>query len=401
MYRIDDDRTLGRRTAKVLVATLASCGLGAVLGFALWALLSLAYGLTELIWGSVASSEAPRIMALAICICGGLALGWWNRRFQSSPRPFHEVLSMARQDGSFLLDRPFATLVSFLLPLSCGAPVGPEAGLTGFAADGCTRIGRVLRKVVGSRDDGSIALAKAERAFVYGLGIVGGGLGIWIFSLLFEGAGLPRLPIPEFSVESVLWVPALTVAGMALSWLLRRFQVLASKISEHFGGRDVFRAVACGIIIAVVAAFLPYTLFPGTEQLSGLMETWDQMGTAELVLTSVFKLALLALCLEMGWRGGPFFPLIFSAACLGLGFSAVFGIDPNVSMIVVASSLLGRFTRKLPFALFIAVTFIPIRALPWAMVPLAAGCVLPTVEELAIRRRGSGRRDGAGYPMPS
>lgn len=383
------DQQWGRTCSfRVVLCCCAVCAvLGWVLAVASWSLLSLAYRSIELVWSPMGSSPLPGAIVLLICTAGGAAMGWWNHRFQSAPDSLPSVLAQVRETGSYAITRPFAALVSYLMPLACGGPVGPEAGLTGFVADGCTRIGCVLGKLRSSDAGGAGSFSRAQRVLVYGCGVIGAIFGSVMFIMFFGGASMPRLDAPSFSVESLAWVLPLTLVGMTLSWLYRRFCSLAVRVSAAYGDRDALRAAVCGMTIAIVSLALPYVLFPGTEQMEGLIDGWRAMTSLELLLTSVSKLALLALCLSMGWHGGPFFPLIFSAACCGLALAGAAGIDPEVAVIVVSTALIARHTRSVGLALIILLLCIPLRAIGWMVVPLAAGVFLPTVEELAASRK--------------
>ena len=41
--------------------------------------------------------------------------------------------------------------------------------------------------------------------------------------------------------------------------------------------------------------------------------------TGMLLLSALFKLLLVGLCLETGWKGGQFFPVILASSALGMG----------------------------------------------------------------------------------
>ncbi|MDO4437806.1 MAG: chloride channel protein [Coriobacteriaceae bacterium] len=358
--------------------------MGFTLGFASWALLSIAYAAIEIVWHPITSGAVPAAAAIAICCAGGALMGWWNHRFNSAPEPFAQVVKSALANGSYEVRRPFASFVSFLLPLACGGPVGPEAGLSGFIAAGCTKIGVAIRRACGT--GACLTSSRVQKTVIYGIGVAGGVAAFGYFTSTVGGAGIPRFGVPELSAISVAWVIPLTLAGMALSWVFRRCTDLSERISKQFGSNDPLRGAACGLALALASIALPYVLFPGTEQAMELLNSWGNMGGAVLMATAIVKLALLALCLAMGWHGGPFFPLIFSAMCCGLAFSAAFGVDAALAVTVVSAALLGRYTRKAGLALAILLLCVPLRGVLWALLPLLAGAMLPTIEDLAERR---------------
>ena len=51
----------------------------------------------------------------------------------------------------------------------------------------------------------------------------------------------------------------------------------AGRIAEAFGDRPpVLRTAVCGLVLGAVAVFLPYVLFPGTQQFASIGESWQK-----------------------------------------------------------------------------------------------------------------------------
>lgn len=361
--------------------------LGLALGLGAWALLSLVQVLIMLVWGPVESGAVPPLTMVLVCAAGGAALGWWNGRFHSAPHPMAEVIAQTRDKGGYELDRPVAALGSFLMPLAFGAPLGPEAGLSGFLAAGGTAISRALHAVVFGGDGRARRFSRPQAMALGVFGVLGTCAGAKAWNVISGREGIPRLPVVEFSSEALLWLVPLTVLGMSLSWVLRRSDSAASRIAAKVHVGDAAKAALCGSVIAAVAMALPLVLHAGTEQLPALMEDPAAHGPLELAATSVAKICLLSLCLHFGWEGGPFFPLIFSAACCGVAVAQVTGVDVVLAVTVFSAALVGRFTRKVGLSLVVMALIVPVRGLVWAIVPLAAGALLPTVDELWRRWR--------------
>ena len=55
-------------------------------------------------------------------------------------------------------------------------------------------------------------------------------------------------------------------------------------------------------------------MFAGEAQTHLLMDSYLAIGAGALIATGLVKAALTPLCIQMGWRGGHFFPLIFRRA---------------------------------------------------------------------------------------
>lgn len=216
-------------------------------------------------------------------------------------------MATVREEGYYSIDEPVHGFVSFVLSLAFGGAVGPEAGLTGFIAAGCTKIGEAMSAARAQAFGIVSTLSKLQKILVYGIGIVGGILGVALYCSMFGGMGLPRFTVPEFSFEAVILLIPLTCAGLALSALMRLCTYVFRMIAVRFRGNEIAKAGACGLALGVAVLALPYVLFPGTEQLSGLITDAASIGAAELTATSIAKMLLLTLCLSMGWSGGPFF----------------------------------------------------------------------------------------------
>ena len=59
--------------------------------------------------------------------------------------------------------------------------------------------------------------------------------------------------------------------------------------------------------------------FSGENQLKPLVLGDWSLSTAILMLSAIAKLLMVGLCLETGWRGGQFFPVILASSALGMG----------------------------------------------------------------------------------
>ena len=134
-------------TASVSLVVLA-CLIGFVVGVVVWGALTLSNVLVQLLWHDLPAAlpfDAPWL-PLAICPLGGLAIGLWTRAFHSAPASLETVMGEVRATGGYRLHGLGSSIVSFLLPLTFGGSIGPEAGLTGIIAAACTWIGNTLKR---------------------------------------------------------------------------------------------------------------------------------------------------------------------------------------------------------------------------------------------------------------
>lgn len=125
---------------------LLAMGVGFAVGLAVWGLLRLSGFLTELVWGGAAQACGWWFFPVVACTVGGLVIGLWSKFFHADPQPLEEVMASVKATGGYRVPNAPAGAVAFLLPLAFGGSVGPEAGLTGLIAAGCTWIGTTLKR---------------------------------------------------------------------------------------------------------------------------------------------------------------------------------------------------------------------------------------------------------------
>lgn len=381
------------RAASFCMLALVAFVLGVPVGFLLWTLLSIAYALCDAVWKGVGMASGWAAFPLAACGIGGLLIGLWNARFKSAPIPFDQVMTHVKREGGYKLERPAASAVSFFLPIAFGGAVGPEAGLMGMVAAGCTWVGSRLRMVaekLGLHDDAcstSAFLTKGPRRVIYAAGVAGGIAGVALYSSFFPGGmELPRFDVSAaLSPRSACCVLVGVFAGWALVVLYRSIAIATKRIAAAFGSHDVLRTTVCGLVLGGIATVLPYVLFPGTQQFESLAQSWTHMAGWALLATGLLKTCLVAFCLNMGWSGGPYLPLVFCAAVFGYGMASTFGADSMACVCAVVCSLMGAFTGKFPGAfIFMLFLFTP-RSILLVAVCTAAGAFLPLPRALKTK----------------
>ena len=77
-----------------------------------------------------------------------------------------------------------------------------------------------------------------------------------------------------------------------------------------------------------------------------LMVVWQDESAVDLILTTLMKLVLVNLCINLGWKGGSIFPIIFSGVSLGYAMAMIIGIEPVFAVAVAAATLCGYIMRK-------------------------------------------------------
>ena len=311
-------------------------------------------------------------------------------------------------------DKVLLIIPSILLPLICGASVGPEAGLTCLVACLCYWVGDNIKfakansakyTTVGmsvalgllfhsplfgifepaedNDDENIFKLPRGNNLFLYALAIVGA-LGVYALLSAMFGGGLGMSRFSEtntFSPADYAMIIVYISAGALLGILYHIFNKFAGII---FSKIPVFwREITGGLLLGLVGTILPLTMFSGESQTQDLMEGFMEYSPWLLILVAVVKLFVTSSCISSGLKGGHFFPLIFSGISLGYGVTMLASnfiqVDYVFGVAVVTAVVLGVAMKK-PFAVT-ALLFIlfPIKDIFWIFTAAAVGSRIPAV----------------------
>ncbi len=164
--------------AAVSAAMVAlSLAAGFVVGFSVWAVLSLSNWLVSLLWGTFGAKGVEGFAApwfpLVACTLGGLVIGVWTHFFRGAPASLEAVMASFKKTGTYRVDGTGRSVVGFLLPIVFGGSVGPEAGLTGLIVSACCQIRDLLKRAglrAGAIGDATLA---ASIAALFGTPLAG------------------------------------------------------------------------------------------------------------------------------------------------------------------------------------------------------------------------------------
>lgn len=139
----------------------------------------------------------------------------------------------------------------------------------------------------------------------------------------------------------------------------------------------MLKCVLCGLALGACGMFLPVALFSGEEQIAQVAAGWGAAAPAALLAAGAAKAVLTPLCLEMGWRGGHFFPCIFMGVAAGYGLADLGGADPVFCAAVVSGAFLAATTRRPLLSAALLLLCFPLRAVPWMLAAAFIGSRLP------------------------
>lgn len=274
----------GRDLGGVVLAALATLGLGAVLG-----------------------PEAP-----LIAIAGGLA-ALTVRRSRKDPSP--TAITMMTAAGSFA-----AISTLFGSPLLGAFLIMETAGIGGIA----------------------LSLVVLPGLLASGIGaLVFVGLGNWTGLGTFSLALQSVPPETEPTLPSLAWAVVIGAIGAGFGWLIRS---LALRLRPIVHINRVLVTAALGLLIGLIAMAYQLisgrsfkdVLFSGQDALPNFVGHATEYSVGLMILVLLCKGLAYALSLS-AFRGGPVFPSIFIGAAIGIAMSAL----PGASLAPAIASGIG------------------------------------------------------------
>lgn len=251
---------------------------------------------------------------------------------------------------------PGALLTSFFSLLS-GASVGPEGPLTTLVAQIAAWLGTKLKiaeqtmfgfvfaglasalnGLIGNPLFSALLATELEKGDNKGAlqflawNLAAGAIGYIFFALIGFPAfasSIPFAPINVLMPGYALYAVALGIVGVLLALFIGiSFQAFGRVMDRIFKDRFLERIMVGGVIIAIVAYFLPELMFSGEAQIHPIIANPAAYGVLLLLAFAILKVLLLALSFKSGYLGGPIFPTLFASTMVALALSLLFPSVP-------------------------------------------------------------------------
>jgi len=294
------------------------------------------------IWGATVQRGLPSERSLFWCLlwCGaiGVALSLLQRRHAGSSLPeLQDTLAELRAAEGLNTQHGLRQVIGGMLALAGGGTLGPEALMTRLVAVVSHAIWKGAdRDLLAAAMAGSLglfrspllggaALAGRQWQLIWRWlpGTIGGIAGFVAFHGLSDlGGGLRGVSYawpadPTQRLGDLLAALIAGIAGWLAGQLIRRWRqwLQTLQLLESFW----WIPIGTGLLIGLCLWGLPLAGFSGESQLKPLVLNEWRLDTAILMLSAVAKLLMVGLCLETGWRGGQFFPVVLASSALGIG----------------------------------------------------------------------------------
>ena len=376
--------------------------IGAVCSLVLWAFLFIVNKGTELLWGFL-PDKTGTVAAYPVIVCsiGGLIIGLFRKKYGDYPQGMMEVLGTVKKTKTYPYRKILILLIAAILPLILGSSVGPEAGMVGIITALCCWAGENLRfarkqsakcseigasvslsiifhaplfglfqmeegKTVEDEED---SFSRGERVVIY---VAATAVALGIFKLLNTFLCDVSMGFPSF--EAALpegWDYVIMFLYMVAGVLLGMFFEVTEKGFEVFSGKlpPVAGEVMAGAVLGIIVMLLPVVQFSGEHQMGILISDYMLYPAVGMIGIAFLKVFMTNMCIQLGLKGGHFFPLIFSAVCLGYGIALLVwpGVESHAvfAAAITAASTLG-FTMKKPIAVTMLLFLcFPVRMVFW------------------------------------
>lgn len=384
---------------------------GCCIAIFVWLFLKIANVGITVIWEWIPNYISVKHYTIIMCLIGGVIVGIFHKAWGPWPESMADAVKRVKNEGTYPYKKiPIIVGASFL-SLFFGGSVGPEAGLVGILLGACfwamDQFGLARNRmvcIIGQNPD--ISRWEVFKTMASGLtlpadqlvydksyqwkrveqvsaGISAGICGLIVFESLNAIFGR-CITIPHLSggvvrgIDKLILV-ILIVAGIAAGYLYMIFKKITLTVFGFLAskGFEILNAILGGLVLGVIGSILPMTMFSGGNDMQAMQYEYLKMTPVLLIVIGVVKLFLTNVCIQSGWKGGHFFPLIFSGLSIGYGMSVLLNCNQVLCVVVVSTSMLATVLQQPIGALVLSLIFFPIEHVGWMLAAAFVGGCIP------------------------
>ncbi len=393
---------------KQLLFLLFTILIGGFIGSFISIFLAIMNFLLSFIWEWIPNQINIPFYTIIVCLIGGLIIGLYQIKFGDYPEELEEVLEKVKKDKKYPYNKTLIITFAALLPLIFGASVGPEAGLTGVIVGLCywasdkfkyagkhiqelTSIGisstlgvifktplfGVIFPIENESDYADNFTLSGSSKFVVYITSALSALGFFTLINYFIGGslGLPRLTANLLTFNDFKWSILLLLVGLLAGCFYNICLKSTKSLFKRMTSKKLIllKTLIGGLVLGIVGTFFHYSMFSGEEQLAHLADNYLQYTSLLLILVGFIKIFLTAFCIQSGWKGGHFFPIIFAGASIGYGCGMLLNIEPVFCVCLITSALFGLIMKKtIPVVLLLMICF-PIEYIIYILLAAVVG----------------------------
>lgn len=386
--------------------------LGGIIAAIVWGFLKLMDSGIEFIWHWIPSHINIPFYTIIVCLLGGLLIGIFQSKAGPYPDELETVIAKVKKDKFYPYNKVLIICVAALIPLLFGGSLGPEAGLTGVIVGLCYWVGNNMKSAKIHKDElTSIGLSAALGTIfvspLFGLVVpleertdenkdtvipkgskiisvviaVLSSFGVFILltNIFGGGLGMPRIDSAEITNAERMWGIPLALIGVVFGYLYIIFEKTTKALFSRLQSRVsvIISTLLGGLMLGIAGTCLPMTMFSGEEQIFELSESYKEFAPWLLIVTGAAKLLITNVCIKSGWRGGHFFPVIFSGISIGYGVAMLTGLDVTFCLAVITAGVLGVIMRRPAAVSLLLLLCFPIRVIPWLIISAFIGSIVP------------------------